>query len=335
MKTAHIVADTISASASAAKPESPGMALRVAPAIACLAYPLLVCCVFAVSPLFLPLTLLPSLISGYVVFRHAAAARFRASAMVAHFGIGSPALYSLMGGLLDFQRTVPFHANAAWAVLWSGLAILTAVERPGGANAKPQKSSRLAFAHGVSAMVITLFAVAHLTNHLAGLFGGGAHIALMNLLRTAYRQPFIETILAACVLFQVASGLVLLSRRISRPSNDWIQILQGASGAYLALFFASHLTAVTRARYLRHVDTNWVWLTSSNLLTDAWSTRLVPYYFLAIVALGLHGACGLRRVLAGHGKPLLADRLFMAALGGGVAAAIGIMVAVVRGSLHG
>jgi succinate dehydrogenase/fumarate reductase cytochrome b subunit len=321
--------------ASVSKPEAPGIVLRVAPAIACLAYPLLVWCVVAVSPLFLPLTLLPPLVSVYAVFQHAAAARFRVGATVAHFGIGSPALYSLMGGWLDFQRVVPFHANAAWAVLWIGLAILTAVENPGSANVNSPKSSRLAFAHGLSAMVITLFAVAHLTNHLAGLFGGGAHIAVMHLLRTAYRNPFIETTLAACVLFQFGSGLVLLTRRISKPSNDWIQVLQGASGAYLALFLASHLSVVTKARYLRNIDTNWVWLTSSNLLTDAWSARLVPYYFLAIVALGLHGACGLRRVLAGHGKPLLADRVFTAALGGGVAVAIGIMVAVVRGSLQG
>jgi succinate dehydrogenase/fumarate reductase cytochrome b subunit len=240
-----------------------------------------------------------------------------------------------MGGWLDFQRAVPFHANAAWAVLWIGLAMLTAVESPGGANANSRKSPRLALAHGLTAMVITLFAVAHLTNHLAGLFGGGAHIAVMNILRQTYRNPFIETTLAACVLFQFASGLVLVTRRISNPSHDWIQTLQGASGPYLALFLASHVSAVTKARYLRNIDTNWVWLTSSNLLTDAWSARLVPYYFLGIVALGLHGACGLRRVLAGHGKPLLADRVFTVALGGGVAVAIGIMVAVVRGSLHG
>ena len=56
-----------------------------------------------------------------------------------------------------------------------------------------------------------------------------------------------------------------------------------------------------RARLLRHSDTDWTWLAGGELLTDPWSARLVPYYFLAVIALAVHGACGLRVVLLGHG----------------------------------
>ena len=73
--------------------------------------------------------------------------------------------------------------------------------------------------------------------------------------------------------------------------------LQRISGAYLAVFLMSHFSAVARARYLRHSDTNWTWLTSYNLLTDKWSARLTPYYRLGIVALSLHAACAVRFVL--------------------------------------
>jgi hypothetical protein len=71
------------------------------------------------------------------------------------------------------------------------------------------------------------------------------------------------------------------------------------------------LSAVFRARYLRHTDTDWIWLTSDNLLIDDWSARLVPYYFLGIVAFGLHVGCALHRVLMGHEvKKNLADQAF-------------------------
>jgi hypothetical protein len=107
------------------------------------------------------------------------------------------------------------------------------------------------------------------------------------------------------------SGLVLLWRKLGGPVTSWLDTLRTASGAYLTLFLLSHLSAVFRARYLRHTDTNWIWLTSDNLLMDDWSARLAPYYFLGIVAFGLHVGCALHRVLLGHEvKEALADRAF-------------------------
>jgi succinate dehydrogenase/fumarate reductase cytochrome b subunit len=139
-------------------------------------------------------------------------------------------------------------------------------------------------------------------------------------------------LLAATVIFQTFSGALLLIRR-RRPDN-WTGILQGASGAYLMLFFASHISAVIRTRYLHHAETNWVWLTSSNLFTDWWSSRLVPYYFLGIVGLSVHGACGLRWILQERGKTEAARWSFgiITAAGGIVATAV--MIAVVGASLR-
>lgn len=114
----------------------------------------------------------------------------------------------------------------------------------------------------------------------------------------------------------------------------WIEILQNASGAYLVLFFASHVSAVLRARYLRHIDTNWIWLTADNLLTDPWSVRLAPYYFLGVLALAVHGACGLRWVLLERGRQRIANRVFIAMVGAGGLAAFVVIIALVRGSLH-
>jgi hypothetical protein len=96
------------------------------------------------------------------------------------------------------------------------------------------------------------------------------------------------------------------------------------------LFLASHVSAVLRARYLHHVDTNWIWLTADNLLTDPWSVRLVPYYFLGVLALAVHGACGLRRVLLGHGQERIASRAMITTLAVVKLAKLKIDIAMVR-----
>jgi succinate dehydrogenase/fumarate reductase cytochrome b subunit len=307
-------------------------ALRLAPVLVSLIYPVLVWCVSAVSPFALLLTLAPALVCLYVISVLAKTTGYRGAYLVAHFGIGSAALYSAMGGWLDFQKTLPFHANSAWIVLWCGLGLYVAFERSGPTQMTVSGSNRrLAFAHGLSATVILLFATFHLSNHLAGLAGGDVHMAVMNSLRKVYRQPVVELILAGCILFQNISGVLLLIRR-PRP-NSGIEVLQGASGAYMMLFFTSHIGAVIRARYLRHTETNWAWLTGSNLLTDLWSSRLVPYYFLGVIALSVHAACGLRRILLEHGRPDAARWTFRIVATVGSLASTAIIIGVVRGSL--
>jgi succinate dehydrogenase/fumarate reductase cytochrome b subunit len=307
--------------------------VRVAPALIGLFYPVLVWSVQAVSPFALALTLLAPALCVYIVFLLSNENHYRQATMVAYLGVGSPALYSFLGGWLDSQRWIPYRANGVWVVLWCGLTALIIAERPSVIKVAGVRPAKLAFAHGVSAAVITVFAVFHLANHLAGVFGGETHMVVMRHLRVVYRQPPIEIVLISCVLFQAASGLILLSQKMRRPSMGWIDILQNASGAYLMLFFASHISAVLRTRYLRHVDTNWIWLTADNLLKDPWSVRLVPYYFLGVLALAIHGGCGLRWVLSEHGHRETADRVFFATVAAGGLTALVIVVAMVVGSI--
>jgi succinate dehydrogenase/fumarate reductase cytochrome b subunit len=309
--------------------------VRVAPALIGLFYPVLVWSVEAISPFALALTLLAPALCVYIAFLLSNENNYRKATMVAYLGVGAPALYSFLGGWLDSQRWIPYRANGVWVVLWCGLTALTVVERPRVVEVPGVRRAKLAFAHGISAAVITVFAVFHLANHLAGVFGGETHMAVMRNLRVVYRQPPIEIVLIACVLFQAASGLILLSQKMRRPSKGWTDILQNASGAYLMLFFASHISAVLRTRYLRHVDTNWIWLTADNLLKDPWSVRLVPYYFLGVLAFAIHGGCGLRWVISEHGHQETGHRVFLAMVVAGGAAALVIIVALVVGSLHG
>ncbi|MEO8702125.1 MAG: hypothetical protein ABI867_18930 [Kofleriaceae bacterium] len=278
-------------------------ALRVAAPLAALAYPALVRLGTAVSPAFLVIALavpVLALVTAYVLGRTSASAFVR---LVAHVAIAAPPLYALLGGWLDFQHTLPFGSLGVWIPLWSALAIAALVDRRRAPQTILAAPRWLIAVHATSALVITLFAAVHVVNHLAGLFGGDAHVAVMHTLRTVYRHPVVEPLLLAAVVFQVASGGWLLARRLRGPA-EWFPSLQTATGAYLLMFFASHVSAVFRARLLRNTDTDWSWLSGNELLTDPWSARLVPYYFLSVIALAVHAACGLRVVLRGHGVAL-------------------------------
>jgi succinate dehydrogenase/fumarate reductase cytochrome b subunit len=238
--------------------------------------------------------------------------------------VAAPPLFALLGGWLDFQHAIPIGGLGVWVVLWSALTVVAVIERPHDELLGSPPSRRLATAHGVSAAAITLFAVAHLGNHLGGLLGGDTHMAIMHTLRKVYRHSLIEPILLAAVAFQLATGGVLLWRKVAR-STDWFDLLQTATGAYLMMFLLSHTTAALRARYLNGIDTNWAWASGSELLTDPWSARLAPYYFLAVIAFGVHGACGLRTVALGHGaSPALGGRLV--AIGAGTSALISALI---------
>ena len=178
-------------------------------------------------------------------------------------------------------------------------------------------------------MPIVAFALAHLVNHLSGAAGGATHLAVMSALRRVYRHPTVEPVLLACIGLQVISGLVLVGRRLARRAAP-IETLQSAAGAYLALFFASHLTAVLRARG-RGVETDWHWLTGSDLFRDPWSARLVPYYVLAVIAIASHLACAVRAVAIGHGARRDGWSWLLAAAAGIGAAASAVIIAALAG----
>jgi len=278
------------------------MKLALIASLAALVYPLVLRLGVDVSVVFVLVSLVVPILGVVAITRVDTPRRARA---IAHLVVAAPPLFSLLGGWLDFQHAVPVHSLTVWIPLWIALALAVAVERaPAGlattrAASQATRPSRLAIAHGVSAAIITLFALPHLVNHLAGLAGGDVHIAVMDTLRRGYRHPLVEPVLLAAVAFQIITGAWLLGR-VSARSPSWQRAVQTAGGAYLLVFFLSHVSAALRAR-ARGGDPNWNWLAGGELLVDPWSVRLVPYYFLAVVAFGIHAAAGLQTVLRQHG----------------------------------
>lgn len=314
-----------------------GRSARALPAIGALAYPGIIWCGPAVSPIFLVSGLIVPAVG--LIVAHRAPRSFPRARAVGLLAVGVPALYSWLGGTLDFQQAMPVNGLGVWIPVWVALTVATLFERPQfvlpGTPGEPrtigEAAEGLAFAHGLTALVVTAFAMAHLSNHLAGLWGGPVHIAVMARLRVVYRQPAVEAVLLSAVAFQFVSGAILAARK-ERRRTGWLDTLQSASGTYLACFFLSHLGAVLRARYLRGADTDWTWLTADSMLTDPWSARLAPYYVLGVIAFGVHAGLGLRHVAVARGaSPAVGDGIVAAAAAGGVAAACLILGGLLTG----
>jgi hypothetical protein len=305
---------------------------RALPSLAALAYPGLIWCGTAIGPVFLAISLLAPL-AGLLMVYALDPKLYPRSRAIAFAGVGAPPLYTLLGGWLDFQHLLPFKGLHVWIFVWLAGACIAFLEQPSRRMAEDLRVARsgsLPLAHGISAAVITFFAAFHLANHFGGLWGEERHTAILHALRLAYRQPIIETILLGSIAFQVFSGWRLLRRKLPR-AVDGIDILQVASAIYLLIFFFSHLSAVLRARFLRHVDTNWIWLTDG-LLTDPWSARLVPYYFLAVVAFGIHGAAGVHTVMLKHGRSVQqAEQMFYTVTAGAAMLSASILAGLIRG----
>jgi hypothetical protein len=219
--------------------------------------------------------------------------------------VAVPPAYTLVGVVLYLMK-IDGHDIVVWSGLWLALAgyfaMVSSTTPPISLVTHDKTYLKLRVAHGIASVAILLvFLAPHLFNHLLGVLGTDVHQSVMKVLRVVYRNGFLEPIIIVTFFFQILSGLVLIRPKTARRA-DLIDALQTASGAYLALFIASHINSVfTLARYFG-TDTDYAWAVAEpvGLLADPWSIRLLPHYSLAVFLLIAHLACGLRGVLRNH-----------------------------------
>jgi len=247
---------------------------------------------------------------------------------LAYASIAAPPLFVFVGvapGLVGLH--VP--DIALWIAIWlaAGLVAGLAPDAPIAVSpVKPVAGWRVM--HGAAAALIACFVLFHLANHLFGLEGPQTHKAIMAVGRKVYRALFIEPLLVALLLFQVASG-VRLAWRWSSLRVDGYRIFQVGSGAYLAAFILAHLnSALISARTVHHIETDWAWASGAptGLIHDAWNIRLLPHYALGVFFILGHLASGLRVVMLAHGvNATIANRFWIAAVAAGALIATAII----------
>ena len=230
---------------------------------------------------------------------------------------------------LAARRTALLLGHPDWdigflLVVWSTLALhIVRADRtprrraPSGAAEAGGASGKWRRAHGFGAVLAILFLCFHFSNHLVGLVGPDAHMAVMKVLRVVYRSPLVEPLLIGVFAFMIVTGLRLAWRWSARPM-DGARILQVAGGVYLVWAVISHVNAVLYlARVHFGIDTDWGFAIGAptGMLLDPWNIRLLPYYLGGVFFVVAHAFCGLRIVMLAHHAPRArADRV----LAGGV-----------------
>ncbi len=199
---------------------------------------------------------------------------------------------------------------------------MTTISRP------RSRRERILGLHRAAAIMVGVYVLAHLANHLAALRGIDAHLAFMQALRRVSRVPVIETLLLAGIAVQMGSGgwLALRHARRQGPRRMPFERLQAWSGAYLAFFMLVHVVSVLLGRARLGLDTNF-WFAAAGLNVGAWPLFFMPYYGLAVAAVFAHLACVLRRRLPAGVAPAARNRTTLAIIAVGVVTAALIVAA--------
>jgi hypothetical protein len=247
---------------------------------------------------------------------------------LAYASVASPTLYVFLGVVQALVRS-PIPDEIVWCVIWLALTIWSRLARNPVAEPAPSVG-RWRVVHGITAAILCLYVLFHITNHLFGLVGPDAHAAVMKMGRVVYRSGVGQPLLVAAMLFQIGTGLYL-AWRWSAARHGFQRTFQIASGGYLSLFILGHMNAVfIYARTVLGIPTDWNFAIGAptGLIHDAWNIRLLPHYALGVFFVLSHLASGLRVVLIAHGvNRYKADRLWIA----GAATSAAISAAIMAG----
>lgn len=149
-------------------------------------------------------------------------------------------------------------------------------------------TSRLKKLHRYAGIVLAIFFLFHVINHLCALGGADSHIRVMAIFRKIYRFPPIEGVVLLAAFIQVIVGLVLVWKK--RMERNFVEVLQMASGLYLSFFLFYHIRAVMLGRYVWNVETDFHFA-AAGLKSSADFYFFLPYYSLSIVSVFIHLAC--------------------------------------------
>jgi succinate dehydrogenase/fumarate reductase cytochrome b subunit len=272
---------------------------------------------------------LPALGAGLVLSSRGRADDNPFDPWVAWLAVVTPPLFVTPGFLSRFPAFsgVPHATRLAWIALVVLLllpAVLGHHRRPPPARQGPERW--LAGAHRLSAVVLVIYALLHLTNHLLAFVSLELNVRSVLWTRALYKHPVFEALLLAAIPVQIVTGLRLVWRRRDVVLDGWGR-LQLLAGLYLAAFLAVH----TFATAVLHRDLTF--FAATNGARGMYhSPSLLVYYALGPLAVLVHLTCALRAAIVRRWGRDGGDRTGRALL---VAAAlVATLIAVAAGGFH-
>lgn len=144
--------------------------------------------------------------------------------------------------------------------------------------------------HYISGIILSIFIMAHLGNHLMVLSSPDDHLNVMDQLRKVYRHPIVERFLLLAVIVQVFSGIKLYRELKTLNSGNKVDKYQILTGLYLAFFLLLHVSAVLMGRLVFDLDTN-LYFGAAGLNKFPLYLFFIPYYLSSVLAVFGHIAC--------------------------------------------
>jgi succinate dehydrogenase/fumarate reductase cytochrome b subunit len=173
--------------------------------------------------------------------------------------------------------------------------------------------------HKFNALIIIVFAVAHIGNHLFFVGGPKIYNQVQDALNAVYRFPGIEQILLLSITMQTGVGLVLVVRSLRQKprrkfwQRDFWEKAQIISAVVFAVFIIEHLYALALVRWFTDLETSFYW-PASVMSGPPFTYYFIPYYFLGVLALFTHIGIGLRYWAVDAGQQKLGDYIGIGAI---------------------
>ncbi|MCB2114068.1 MAG: hypothetical protein R3C42_05350 [Parvularculaceae bacterium] len=179
--------------------------------------------------------------------------------------------------------------------------------------------------HRISALLILLFIIAHVANHVSAVFGVETYQAFAATLRKVYRSEIGEPLLIALLGVQLISGAALAlassKREGPRPLLSAVELI--AAGLFAA-FILIHLTAIAMTRYYFGVQTDFFWI-AELFRPGPLRAYIVAFHFIGIVAVMTHVGVGAYYFCRSLGAPAFGRRLgYLFAISGVLSAAVAV-----------
>jgi succinate dehydrogenase/fumarate reductase cytochrome b subunit len=127
--------------------------------------------------------------------------------------------------------------NVSWYAALAVSPLLAFVPWPGA----PRTTAAVQSAHRISALVLTLFVLAHVVNQALAFVSVPAYAAMRSVMRVASDQPVSYVVIVAAVALQIATGVALGTRHVRAGASA--RNLQAVSGWCLAAFLLVHVFA--------------------------------------------------------------------------------------------
>jgi hypothetical protein len=150
----------------------------------------------------------------------------------------------------------------------------------------PTSTPRFLQVHRISALVLTLFILAHVVNQALAFVSFPAYTAMRSVMRIASEQPASYALIVGAVLTQIATGAALGMKHVR--GGAFATNLQAVSGWCLAAFLLTHVFGPLLASAAHTAATMAAPVNQFNLLDTFRSVAQLPFLLVGTAAFLFH-----------------------------------------------